>query len=56
MRSCEMTFEQAKAYAAGVRDRKQPVCDCAACRQAAKLSNVSRLVNNWKHLKARVWK
>jgi len=47
-----MTFEQAKAYAAAARERNQRVCDCAACREAARLSNVNRLVGNWDHLKA----
>ncbi|HTD03668.1 hypothetical protein [Undibacterium sp.] len=49
-----MTFEQARIYAAQVRERKQPVCDCPACRQAANLSNVKQLVNNWNHLKAKM--
>jgi hypothetical protein len=39
--------EQAKAYAAAVRERNKPTCDCPTCREKELLPAVIQLTEGW---------
>lgn len=41
------TLENAKQYAAAVRERNKPECDCETCRRERLLPIVMQMTKNW---------
>jgi hypothetical protein len=41
------TLENAKQYAAAVRERNKPDCDCETCRRERLLPIVMQIAANW---------
>jgi hypothetical protein len=42
-----LKFERAKQYAAEVRERNKPACDCEACRLNEMLPAVKQIAESW---------